>query len=118
MRSRLARLLAKFPEKSWRNLFARAFSASLIALAMSASLMVSYYGGCNKRPYASVVSDPAYVRSKGAAQVSATLSSIAIGVTVWSVIILFSLIAIRRKALGKASLLDNADAPAADDSRN
>jgi hypothetical protein len=63
---------------------------------LTSFLSVSYYGGCNKRPYEKIVTDRDYITQVNQQQLSKSLDSIVVSVGIWGAIILLGLVAIRR----------------------
>jgi hypothetical protein len=84
------------PQKKWGDLLRRSFPVSLILFVLSSFLSVSYYGGCSRRPYETIVNDLDYITQVNQQQLSKSLDSIVVAVGIWGAIILLGLVAIRR----------------------
>jgi hypothetical protein len=84
------------PHTKWGNLLRRSFPVSLILFVLTSFLSVSYYGGFGRRPYEEIVKDRSYLTEVNQEQLSKSLDSIVFAVSLWGVIILLSLVAIRR----------------------
>jgi hypothetical protein len=90
-------------QRNWGSILKKSFPLSMVLFALSSSLAVNYYGACNPLPYKRIVEDREYIITKNQEQISETLSSIALGVSLWGLIILLSLMAIRRDQAGRKS---------------
>ena len=98
------------PGKALGNILRKSFPISIIVLALSAFLSVSYYGWQN-RPYERIIADRAYLLAKNQEQISATLSALALGVFLWALIIFLGLLAIQPGQVETRSHDKNEGAP-------
>lgn len=96
LRRPVEQIISALHQKDWENILKKSLPASIILLALSGFLSVSYYG-CSGLAYKDIVSDRDYIVSINEQQVSQTLSSIVLAVFLWAVIILMGLLAIRRR---------------------
>lgn len=90
------RIFGALHREHWQTILKKSFPASIILFALSGFLSVSYYG-CEARKYTNIVSDRSYIITVNERQISETLSSIALAVFAWTVMVLMVLVAIRRE---------------------
>jgi hypothetical protein len=112
LRGPAERIFGALQREHWENVLKKSFPASVLLFALSGFMSVSYYG-CENRKYNNIVSDRSYVISVNERQISETLSSIVLAVLPWTVIMLVSLLAIRREQMRpKASNGNDSDSAA------
>jgi hypothetical protein len=96
LRHPVDRIFGALRREDMGGMLKKVFPASIILLALSGFMSVSYYG-CEGRTYQDIASDHPYIISVNQQQVSKTLDSIALAVFVWAGIIVVSLQTIRRE---------------------
>jgi hypothetical protein len=90
------RIVSRLDRKGLGSVLQKSFPATMILIALSGFLSVSY-SGCTGRSYKEIVSDRSYVLSINGQQVSKALFSITFGVFLWALIIFVILLAVRRQ---------------------
>jgi hypothetical protein len=90
------KIVSELDRKSLANILQKSLPATMILIALSGFLSVSY-SGCSNRAYKDIVSDRSYILSVNGQQISETLSSISFGVFLWALIIFIILLAVRRQ---------------------
>ena len=95
MRRPVGQIADAQPGKNLGNILKKSFPISTIVLALSAFMSVSYSDACTARPYERIIADRACLVAKNQQQISATLSALALGVFLWTLIVFLCLLAIQ-----------------------
>ena len=90
LRRPLGKITDRIPRRGWTTALKRSFPATILLMAFSGFLSVSYYG-CTVTTYKDIVSNRGYILTVGGEQISKTMSSIVLAVFIWAVVVVVSL---------------------------
>jgi len=97
LRRPFAQIMQTLPNREHARTLQRSFPMGTILFALAGFFSVTYMaGGCDKSTYAEVIADHAYMVAKNQEQIAKVCDSLAIAVFFWGIVVLLTLLVIRR----------------------
>jgi hypothetical protein len=96
LRTPVVKIVERVPGNSWGTILKRAYPAGILLSALSGFLSVRYYG-CGET-YEKMISSRAQIVAVSGKQISASLDSVILAVFLGAIVILMSLLAMRRSS--------------------